>query len=131
MQLKALEGILLKTPEYYYRKICRWYSKEFSTPLKGVYDLPMDFVLEHYYESFLEKNSYNEVFDIAVQEYLPEIAAEEDKAAQEYADSLVEEQEKTLKLKEKSQSLDKKPHSDSNKKAEEEIKIDPINLNFE
>ena len=42
------------TLAYFYRKICRWYSREFSTPLHEVEKLPITDVLTHYYESHYE-----------------------------------------------------------------------------
>lgn len=45
------------TPEYALRRIMRWYSKEFSTPLHVVNDLPLHDVLTHYYEANYENLS--------------------------------------------------------------------------
>ncbi len=39
---------------YYYRSICRWYSAKFSTKLHKVFDLPMEFVLQNFFESTFE-----------------------------------------------------------------------------
>ena len=39
---------------YYYRSICRWYSAKFSTTLHKVFDLPMEFVLQNFFESTFE-----------------------------------------------------------------------------
>jgi len=44
-------------PEYFYRHILRWYSKAFTTPLEEVYDLPIDFVLQHFFECRYEDMS--------------------------------------------------------------------------
>jgi glucan phosphorylase len=33
-----------------YRRVCRWYSTTFHTPLHQVFDLDESFVLQHYYE---------------------------------------------------------------------------------
>lgn len=43
--------------DYHYRYIFRQYSEFFSTPLHEVYDLPLDFVLQNYYEARYEKMS--------------------------------------------------------------------------
>jgi hypothetical protein len=52
IQILALGNIEDPDGEAYYRKICRWYSKEFSTPLETVmYDIPERDVLLHYYEN--------------------------------------------------------------------------------
>lgn len=98
-QLLAIEGILEKSLDSFERKVRRWFSKEHSTPYTDTFKIPWDELLLHYYESSLANMSYNEVFDLAVNEYLPEFvqAAEEDDQA--FADSLLEEQEATLKAK--------------------------------
>lgn len=51
IQILALNNIEDPDGETYYRRICRWYSREFSTPLETViYDIPEKDVLIHYYE---------------------------------------------------------------------------------
>lgn len=37
-----------------FRRIARWYSQTFATPLHEVFDLPEDFILQHYYEHHYE-----------------------------------------------------------------------------
>jgi hypothetical protein len=41
-------------PEYYLRRIFRWYSKTFATPLHEVEELPLSDVLQHYWEEHYE-----------------------------------------------------------------------------
>jgi len=129
-QLAAIDSVLFQTEDYFYRKVCRWFSKTFSTPLIETYKLSWDFILEHYYESNLEEISYNNVYDIAIENYFPEFMDEEEKENQEFADSLIEEQNNLLRKKGKlkeSQSLEQpeeQPDLDI-------PKIPPINLNFE
>ncbi len=59
VQLAALRAVI--DPDLYadFRKICRWFSKTFSTPLTAVYDLPSDFVLQHYLEDRYEQMEHN------------------------------------------------------------------------
>lgn len=40
--------------DYFLRRIFRWYSKTFATPLHAVYELPLDDILTHYWESQYE-----------------------------------------------------------------------------
>lgn len=56
-RLSALNAVLHPEtdPEYELRRIFRWYSKEFHVPLPQVYDLPLDDVLQHYYEAKYEQ----------------------------------------------------------------------------
>ena len=44
LELLALKSIALKDPEYFNRKVCRYYSEKFHTPLAEVYKLPWAFV---------------------------------------------------------------------------------------
>jgi hypothetical protein len=47
--------------DYFIRKVFRWYSKEFSTPLHEVLELPLDDVLTHYWESQYEQMDDDEI----------------------------------------------------------------------
>lgn len=40
--------------DYFLRRIFRWYSKTFATPLSDVYELPLEDILMHYWESQYE-----------------------------------------------------------------------------
>lgn len=55
LQLSAMAAALKPDREAWFRGICRWYSKEFSTSLLDVYDLPTEHVLQEYYESRFEE----------------------------------------------------------------------------
>lgn len=110
-QLLAIEGILENTPEFFERKVRRWFSKEHSTPYLDTFKIPWDELLLHYYESSLSKRTYNEVFDIAVEEYLPEFINKEEQELEEFAKSLLNEQKATIKArsdKDKGKSTPKK-----------------------
>lgn len=52
LRILALKEALSPEPshDYFIRKVFRWYSKTFSTPLHQVYDLPLFDVLQAYYE---------------------------------------------------------------------------------
>jgi len=39
-----------QSPEAWYKSKCRWFSREFHTPLKEVEAYPIEYVLRHYYE---------------------------------------------------------------------------------
>lgn len=43
-----------QTYSYFLRRVFRWYSKRFSTPLSDVEDLSLEEVLRHYYEETYE-----------------------------------------------------------------------------
>lgn len=105
--------------EYFYRHVFRWYSKEFHTPLSDVYDLPLDFVLQHYWEARYEamddakrvaerdrlreteeqawKRMLREEADRAdADEYAAQVAAEEAQRLKEEAEKTVKGDKKTL-----------------------------------
>ena len=98
-QLKALSAILNNTNEYFERKVRRWYSKEFHTPLIEVYKLGWDHVLLNYYESKFESLSHNDLVHLAQTEYLSTIKDSIERENQEFTDSLIKEQETQLKAK--------------------------------
>jgi hypothetical protein len=98
-QLKAAQAVLKDTPDYFYRKVCRWYSEKFHTELTKVYELPYSFLLQHYYESQLDSRSYNEVFDFATRNLLKIFVDAEEEANKAFALELEREQAETLKKK--------------------------------
>lgn len=55
IRIKALRDVVKgNSPDYALRKVFRWYSKTFATPLTQVEDLPVEFVLQAYWESMYE-----------------------------------------------------------------------------
>lgn len=54
--LRARAALSVKKPDWEYslRRIFRWYSTTFHTPLHQVEDLPIDHVLTNYYEAVFE-----------------------------------------------------------------------------
>lgn len=55
-RLLAMQAVKtdLVDPQYFFRLVFRWYSKTFSTPLHIVEELPLEDVLQHYFESKYE-----------------------------------------------------------------------------
>lgn len=51
----AIQGKLTTNEEYFYRKICRFYSKTFNTPLDQVFNLDPYLVFLAYYEESTDK----------------------------------------------------------------------------
>jgi primosomal protein N' len=50
IKLKALRDVLSSDSEFTIRRIYRWYSKTFATPLQEAFDIPLEDILLHYYE---------------------------------------------------------------------------------
>jgi hypothetical protein len=66
VQVTALAAVVKGTdPNYVLRRIFRWYSEKFHTPLHRVEDLPVHDVLQNYYEAqyeaMLDANKFAEL----------------------------------------------------------------------
>ncbi|GAC1696258.1 MAG: hypothetical protein NVS9B9_18800 [Ktedonobacteraceae bacterium] len=57
MLIRALLAHIKSDTDYNLRYVFRWYSKTFHTPLHTVERLPLDFILEHYFEDSVEQMS--------------------------------------------------------------------------
>ncbi len=85
--LKALEILALKSrekPDFEseLRKIQRWFSKSFSTPLKEVENLDIHYLLQHKYEDFINSLADDDYIKyknrLLWPERIEQIAAEDD-----------------------------------------------------
>ena len=104
-ELLALEAVYRNTPEYFYRKVCRYYSKNFNTPLHEVEELAFSKVLQHYFEDVLESYNPEMFYDVVVQIAYPELLENEEEQLQEQIATWTEEEgvdhEALKKLREK------------------------------
>lgn len=113
IQILALLSVEAPDKEAHFRKICRWYSREFYTPLHIVInELPFEEILQHYYEHTFStlydsqneqtKEKYNEIrAGILYPDLIERKEAEDDdwaeKMAKELDDIQEEEQKGSLK----------------------------------
>lgn len=70
VRMQALLSIEEADFDYTYRKICRWYSFTFHTPLPMVEELPIPLVLQHYFEHTYEQineHEYERVLNEAIE----------------------------------------------------------------
>lgn len=73
LEILALKSVALKDLEYFTRKVYRYYSEKFHTPLAEVYNLPWAFVFTNYIEHIIETNNTKEdIYNIAVDIFYPE-----------------------------------------------------------
>jgi hypothetical protein len=73
LEILALKSVALKDAEYFTRKVCRYYSEKFHTPLMEVYKLPWAFVFTNYIEHIIETNNTKEdIYNIAIDVFYPE-----------------------------------------------------------
>lgn len=138
LQIEAVFNAITNNRLYFERKVRRWFSKNFNTPLKDTYKIAWDEILIHYYESALEDKSFNQVFDIAVENYLPEFIDKREEEDRAFAESLLEEQKRTLaaknkKVKAKTGGEKKAPEKGSQepKKGEEIMSLNFDDSDFE
>ena len=94
-QLKAAHAKLNDTPDYFYRKVCRWYSNHLNTPLKEVKEIPYHDVLQEYYEHHMEKMTYNEVLEYTKTSLLDVFVDREEEDLKAWAIELEKEQAET------------------------------------
>ena len=73
LEILAIKSVALKDPEYFYRRVCRYYSEKFHTPLTEVYKLAWPFVFNNYLEHVIETNNTKEdVYNLAIDICYPE-----------------------------------------------------------
>lgn len=136
LHFKTLSDGLNKSDMAFFRKVCRWYSTNFHTPLHIVMEckeVQWDEILLHYYEDQIEEIPFNSLYDIACQEYIPEFAEQFEEENQAFADALVEEQRRDLERKKRREGKKEKLAPATTNKKVEKSKAEPksINLNFE
>lgn len=128
LQVEAIYNALTSNPAFFERKVRRWFSKNFNTPLPDTFKLPWDEILIHYYESTLEDRNHNELFDLAMDNYLPEFVNRKEEQDEAFAQSLIDEQELTLSKKRVKTRKEVKKAKVA--KSEQSEGKDEMNLNF-
>lgn len=99
-EVLALSSIALKNPEYFQRKVCRYYSEHFHTPLLEVYNIPWPFVFSNYLEHVVESNHGQEgIFNLAVDICHPDYRENEEQEIQDVI-KRIERQEEERRAKE-------------------------------
>jgi hypothetical protein len=101
-KLRAIENILNDDDLSFYKKITRWYSTTFATPLLEVrQNIPFISILQEYYESTMEDTDFNDVYEYAMRDMLPEFMEEFEESDVEFAESMIEEQKAGIERKRK------------------------------
>lgn len=66
LEILSIKSVYKKDPEYFQRRVCRYYSEKFHTPLTEVLELPWPFVFQNYLEHVVENNNtQQEILDLA------------------------------------------------------------------
>jgi hypothetical protein len=112
LELLAIKSVALKDPEYFQRRICRYYSEKFHTPLMEVYSLPWSFVFTNYIEHLIETNNDKEsVYNLAIDICYPEKREEEEQEIEDWI--------KDIEAKEEAKREARKKKMEENKAAKE------------
>ncbi len=74
LELIALKSVALRDSEYFCRRVYRYYSEKFHTPLAEVHKLSWGFVFTHYLEHIIETNNTQEqIYNLAVDHFHPDM----------------------------------------------------------
>jgi len=85
-KLKAVENILNDDDMSFYKRITRWYSTTFATPLEIVRTkISWPQILQEYYESTMEEADFNDVYEMAMRDMLPEFMEELEQDDEKFA----------------------------------------------
>lgn len=131
LQVEAIYNAVTNNDGFFERKVRRWFSKNYNTPLMDTYEVPWSDILIHYYESLLENNTFNQNFEIMTARYLPELVDQKDAEDAAFAQSLVEEQRRTLKKKKAKTKVKLKKPAEAPKRKPEGEPEEVMNLQFD
>lgn len=96
----AIANLLSPTADSVYRKICRAYSKRFSTPLHEVIDLSPEFVILNYFEDDLEDVDVDDNVEVLMDRIYsiedPEYESMKKEEFDEFAEQAEEEERKRI-----------------------------------
>ena len=90
LRIIALNSVISPDEPYLIRKIVRWYSKTFSTPISVVEEIPLEHILTAYYESEFEDKKEEELEQIIQDMFADDVdnrkeeMAEEKRAVEDY-----------------------------------------------
>jgi hypothetical protein len=104
MSYKEIESIALANvadpdSDYIYRKICRWYSKTFYTPLHTVLnELTFSHVLQAYFEEGFEKMEDEDLKDEMLRTIDPDYDENEEEDIGEFI-NMIEDEEENKRMK--------------------------------
>ena len=120
LEILALHSVSTdKDSSYVYRKICRWFSRSFHTPLPQVIDLPVEFVLQNYYEFQFENFKEEELIGImryhVDPDYVESVESDDDAFFQQIKEEAIkarEAKEAKLKGKDKTEVSEKQSYDE-------------------
>jgi hypothetical protein len=95
----AIQAVTNPDYAFFVRQVCRWFSKQFSTPLNEVENYDLAYVLQHYFEEKYEalqnlENGEEEIHNKII--YLLETPAEREQRIQKELDKEIDYLKKAL-----------------------------------
>ena len=96
-QLEAIASKLTESDIFFENKIRKWYCSNFNISFQDTFDLSWSFILQQYYLHQVDNSDHNDMFDLAVKEYLPEFVDQYEQENRKFAESLEEEAKETLR----------------------------------
>jgi hypothetical protein len=102
----ALANVVDPNSEYFYRFICRWYSKTFHTPLHEVFTLPFQDVALAYFEEGYEMMEEEDRFEDMMKAVDPDFDSKEEESIQEFISMIEEEEENKRRAKKEKEKLE-------------------------
>ena len=108
LELLAVKSIALKDPEYFQRRVCRYYSEKFHTPLMEVYGLPWVFVFNNYIEHLIETNNGKEdIYNLAIDICYPEKREKMEEETEEWIKQIETQEQAKREAKQKKMEKEK------------------------
>jgi hypothetical protein len=127
LRIEALYNVLYQKEEYVYRTMCRYIAKEYHIPLNEVEQLPVNYVLRHYYETLYENFEEDKLYKTAVELMYPQAMVEEEKDIQDFIKKIETEAQAARAAK---QSVANKQQEKSvDKKQQEPQQVSPTTKN--
>jgi len=120
LEVLALKSVALRDPEYFYRRVCRYYSEKFHTPLTDVQELPWPFVFTNYLEHIIETNNGKEdIYNLAIDICYPERKVSEEDELQSWIKRIESEEEAKREAKKQKELIAEESKLEENPPTEE------------
>lgn len=116
IKAKALHSVLKPNTDYHLRRIFRWYSKTFHTPLQEVFDIPIEYVLQEYFEERYENMEDHEL-DLILQELIETDEQRKQRLSKDEQDKKTEDELLQMSKKANQEAVQKKAKDLQNAKA--------------
>lgn len=114
LELLAVKSVALKDSEYFYRKVCRYYSEKFHTPLMEVYEIPWAFVFTNYLEHLIETNHNKEsLYELVIDICYPEKRLDEEQEVEDWIKQIEAEEQAKRRAKQNPPNQEKKVETEN------------------